>query len=74
MKPQKPKRKPEKELTPITIYVCTVGLGLLGYLLGEFILGSRPHPWHWVAGIIGIGLGYLVGKLVVRRVGDIFGF
>ncbi|MEX2161556.1 MAG: hypothetical protein WD751_06530 [Anaerolineales bacterium] len=73
MKKQKALR-PQKELTPITVYVCAAGLGLLGYLLGEFVLGSRPHPLHWVTGIVGIALGYLLGKLVVRRYGDFFGF
>lgn len=73
-KHKKNQLKPEKELTPITVYVSAAGLGIIGYLLGEFVLGSRPHPLHWVAGIGGIGIGYFLGKLLVRRYGDIFGF
>ena len=73
-KHKKTKLKLEKELTPITVYISAAGLGIIGYLVGEFVLGSRPHPLHWVAGIVGIGIGYLVGKLLVRRYGDLFGF
>lgn len=73
-KQKKTQLKPEKELTPITVYVSAAGLGIIGYLIGEFVLSSRPHPLHWVAGATGVGFGYLVGRLVVRRYGDIFGF
>lgn len=66
--------KLEKELTPITVYVMAFVLGVIGYFFGEFALGSRPHPLHWVVGVVGIFLGYFLGKLVVRKYGDIFGF
>jgi len=67
-------RKPEKELTPITVYLTAFVLGLIGYFSGEIGLASRPHPLHWVAGAAGIFLGYLLGKFIVRKYGDIFGF
>ena len=66
--------KPEKELTPITVYIIAFVVGVTGCLFGEFILGSEPHPLHWISGVAGIFLGYLIGKLVVRKYGDIFGF
>jgi hypothetical protein len=66
--------KPEKELTPITVYVLAFVLGIIGYFFGEIALGRDPHPAHWAAGLAGILIGYLLGKLVVRKYGDIFGF
>ena len=66
--------KPENELTPITVYVTAFVLGVTGYFLGEMALGGRGHPLHWVAGLAGIFIGYLLGKLIVRKYGDIFGF
>ncbi len=66
--------KPEKELTPVTVYVTAFVLGILGYLTAEFVLGGRPHPLHWLAGIAGIAVGYFLGWLIYRRRGDIFGF
>lgn len=68
------KPKPKKELIPITVYICAAGLGIIGYFIGEFVLNSGPHPLHWVGGIVGVGFGYLLGKALVSRVGDIFGF
>lgn len=74
-KNKKSQLKAEKELTPITVYVCAAGLGVIGYFVGEIALrNSQPHPVHWLAGIVGIGIGYLLGKLLVRRYGDMFGF
>lgn len=67
-------KKPEKELTPITVYVTAFVLGVLGYLAGEFVLGNNPHPLHWLAGIAGIAFGYFLGWAICRRRGDIFGF
>jgi hypothetical protein len=65
---------PEKKLTPITVYVLAFVLGIIGYFFGEIALGSNPHPAHWAAGLAGILIGTLLGKLVVRKYGDIFGF
>jgi len=73
-KHKKPKLKLEKELTPITVYISAAGLGIIGYVMGELTLGRQPHPLHWVAGLVGFGLGYLIGKLMVRRDGDFLGF
>jgi tetrahydromethanopterin S-methyltransferase subunit E len=66
--------KPEKQLTPITVYISAFALGVIGYLVGEFILGSQPHPLHWLAGISGVVVGYFLGWRVYRNRGDIFGF
>ena len=66
--------EPEKKWTPITVYILAFVLGIIGYFFGEIALGRNPHPMHWAAGLAGILIGYLLGKLVVRKYGDIFGF
>lgn len=72
-KKEKP-RKPEKELTPITVIVFAVVLGFAGYFLGVILFNNQDHPLHWLGGLVGIAVGYLSGWQVFRRYGDIFGF
>ena len=58
--------------TPVVVYLWIVGLGLLGYLVvGEIFLGSRPHPFHWIAGFLGGISGYFVGWIWYRWRGDV---
>ena len=64
-KSQKPKE------WPIVVYLWMMGLGLEGYLTGEFALSTKPHPFHWLLLLIGIILGILVGWLWYRWRGDI---
>ncbi len=66
--------KKGKEETPITVYALLVILALMGYLAGEIMLRSRPHPFHWLVGLVGGVAGYLAGWFVYRKYGDLFGF
>lgn len=56
---------------PVVVYLWTLGLGLLGYLIGEFFLSARPHPYHWLLLIVGVILGLIVGWLWYHWRGDI---
>ncbi len=56
---------------PLVVYLWTVGLGLVGYLTGEFVFSTKPHPFHWLVLLIGIILGILIGWLWYRWRGDI---
>lgn len=69
-----PQAKAQKELTPITVFVFSVIVGISGYILGEILLGSRPHPLHWFSGVAGVAAGYFIGWVVFRKYGDIFGW
>ena len=60
-------RKAEGREWPFVVYLWTMGLGLAGYLIvGRFLLASRPHPYHWAAGLVGVAAGIAVGWLWYR--------
>jgi len=66
------KQKKARQDWPLVIYVWIMVLGVLGYLVvGEIILGARPHPLHWLAGLLGGVAGYFVGWVWYRWRGDI---
>ena len=64
--------KKNRQEWPLVVYLWILGLGFAVYVaLGEFILGSRPHPIHWAAGLAGGLLGIPVGWLWYRWRGDV---
>jgi len=64
--------KKNRQEWPLVVYIWILGLGFGGYLVvGEFILGNRPHPIHWVAGLVGGLLGIPIGWLWYRWRGDV---
>lgn len=56
---------------PIVVYRWIVGLGLVGYLIGEFVLSAKSHPFQWLLLLIEIILGILVGWFWYRWRRDI---
>lgn len=71
-KPHKVSSKKSRQVTPVVVYMWIVGLGLMGYLaVGEIVLGARPHPFHWIAGLVAGVLGYFVGWLWYHWRGDV---
>ena len=57
---------------PVVVYMWAMGLGLMGYLVvGEAIFELKPHPIHWLAGLIGGIVGIGVGWIWYRYRGDI---
>ena len=71
-KHSKQKAREEKEW-PVVVYMWAVGFGLIGYLVvGGAIFESRPHPIHWLAGLIGGILGIGIGWLWYHWRGDVF--
>lgn len=65
--------KPEKrEDWPVVVYMWAVGLGVAGYLVvGEMVLYLKPHPIHWLSGLVGVVIGIGVGWLWYRWRGDV---
>lgn len=72
-KPRKKSDDKKKQDTPVVVYMWAVGLGVLGYLVvGEAIFETRPHPIHWLVGLIGGLAGIPLGWLWYRWRGDVF--
>ncbi len=64
-------RKTDKEW-PLVVYVWAVGLGLVGYLvIGEMIFEMKPHPIHWLSGVVGGVIGIGLGWMWFRWRGDV---
>ena len=71
-KPSSKKAEKQKEW-PVVVYLWAIGLGLMGYLaVGEAIFESRPHPIHWLVGVVGGVVGIGIGWLWYRWRGDVF--
>lgn len=63
----------EKKDWPVVFYRWAIGFGLIGYIIvGAAIFEPRPHPIHWLAGLIGGVLGIGIGWLWYRWRGDVF--
>jgi hypothetical protein len=54
-------RSTKRKEWPVVVYFWTIGLAMIGYLIGRIALDAYPHPYHWasglVGGVIGLGLG-----------------
>lgn len=63
----------QKQEWPVVVYMWAMGSGLVGYLVvGEAVFESRPHPFHWLAGLVGALVGIGAGWLWYRWRGDVF--
>ncbi len=75
-KPAKISKQPdkkEKKEWPVVVYMWAFGLGILGYLIvGEAIFDAKPHPIHWLSGLVGAIVGIGIGWLWYRWRGDVF--
>ncbi|TLN00002.1 TIGR01906 family membrane protein [bacterium] len=59
-------QKPKKQEWPLSVYGWMMGLGLAGYLIGMAFFGDDSHPFHWMAGLLGLLLGGVVGWALHR--------
>jgi len=56
---------------PVVVYFATGGLGFASYIVARVVLDGKPHPLHWISGIAGAAVGYIIGWIWYRRRGDI---
>lgn len=71
--PRKNSDKKEQKEWPVVVYMWAFGLGILGYLIvGKAIFEARPHPIHWLSGLVGGLAGIGIGWLWYRWRGDVF--
>jgi CHASE2 domain-containing sensor protein len=64
------RKKVRKEI-PLVVWLWTMGLGFLSYLVARIALYTLPHPVHWTFGAAGLVLGFSVGWLWYRWKGDV---
>ena len=65
--------KKERKEWPVVVYMWTFGLGILGYLVvGEAVFDTKPHPIHWLSGLVGAIVGIGIGWLWYRWRGDVY--
>ncbi len=57
---------------PAVVYFWAFGLAVVGYAVARVVLDGRPHPYHWLAGLVGGLLGIPLGWLWYRWRGDMF--
>ena len=72
LKPQRHTPRNAEQEWPLVVYMWAIGLGLVGYLvIGEMVFEVKPHPIHWLSGIVGGILGIGLGWLWFRWRGDV---
>jgi hypothetical protein len=54
------------------VYLWSFGLAILSYAVARIVLDGRPHPYHWLAGLLGGLAGIALGWAWYRRRGDVF--
>ena len=64
-------KKNQSSGIPLVVFIATMGGAIIGYIIGETALYPKPHPYHWMVALAGLGVGYLVGLLIYRLRGDI---
>ena len=62
----------EKKEWPAIVYIWAFGLAILSYAVARVVLDGKPHPYHWLAALIGGLAGIPLGWLWYRWRGDIF--
>ncbi len=67
------RRREEKprDWLPLVAFLGTMAGFLGAYLGAEVLLGTRPHPLHWLVAGVGGLLGYLGGMIRYWRRGDL---
>jgi hypothetical protein len=69
---QKSKTREREKEWPLVVYMWAIGLGLVGYLvIGEMVFEIKPHPIHWLSGMVGGVFGIGLGWIWFRWRGDV---
>lgn len=56
---------------PAVVYLWVLGLAFLSYVIARIGLFTSPHPYHWLAALIGGFAGIPLGWLWYRWRGDV---
>jgi len=71
MRKTKSKKVEKQKEWPVVVYMWAFGLTIVSYTLARMILDGKPHPYHWLAALIGGIVGIPLGWLWYRWRGDI---
>lgn len=72
MKTTKKKQAPVRKEWPAVVYFWGFGLAIMSYVVARIALDGKPHPYHWLAGLIGGLAGIPIGWLWYHWRGDVF--
>jgi hypothetical protein len=72
MKTRKRKQTRERSEWPAVVYVWAFSLALVSYAVARLALDGQPHPYHWLAALLGGVAGIPIGWLWFRWRGDVF--
>jgi hypothetical protein len=61
----------KRKETPVVVYAWGFGLAFLSYVVARIVLDGKPHPYHWLSGLIGGLVGIGIGWLWYRWRGDL---
>jgi hypothetical protein len=62
---------PARPEWPAVVYFWAFGLSLSIYAIARVVLDGQPHPYHWIAALVGGLAGIPLGWLWYRWRGDI---
>lgn len=57
---------------PLIVFIWTIGLGMMGYVVSSVVFNT--HPLHWASGAVGLVLGAVIGYIWYRKRGDVAPF
>jgi len=71
MKTSRLRKAEKRQEWPTVVYFWAFGLAVMSYVAARLALDGRPHPYHWLAGLVGGLAGILIGWLWFHWRGDI---
>jgi hypothetical protein len=72
VKATKLRKTPVRNEWPAVVYLWAFGLTIMSYAIARFVLDGRPHPYHWLAALMGGLAGIPIGWVWYRWRGDVF--
>jgi uncharacterized protein (DUF983 family) len=70
-RPRSARNNQSQDGPALVVVLVVAALAMLGYLAGEVAFAPRPHPFHWLAAVIGAAVGWGLGSIYLKLKGDI---
>jgi len=72
MKKLKSRKLEKRKEWPFVVYMWAFGLTIISYAIARMVLDGKPHPYPWIAALIGGLVGIPLSWLWFRWRGDVF--